>query len=62
MQEAVSVLLRQWEPLVLQWLQLGASARHDLISRLASCELLFFMALKDKATYEEVCACVCWCD
>ena len=53
-QESACALLKQWEPLVLQWPVLGAAARQDLMSRLASSELMFFMALKDRAVYEEV--------
>lgn len=54
-QESASVLLRQWEPLVLQWPLMGPAARQDLISKLASTELIFFLAVKDRTTYEEVC-------
>jgi hypothetical protein len=53
-QDSASVLLRQWEPLVLQWPLLPAAARQDLISKLASTELIFFLAVKDRTTYEEV--------
>lgn len=60
------MLLRQWEPLLLQWPLLGAAARQDLISKLASSELLFFLAVKDRPAYEEVrcleylCGCTTW--
>lgn len=53
-QECASVLLRQWEPLVLQWPLMGPAARQDLLSKLASAELAFFLAVKDRAAYEEV--------
>lgn len=54
LQESVSSLLRQWEPLILQWPVLGSAARQDLLARLASSELIFFMALKDSSTFEKV--------
>jgi hypothetical protein len=58
-QESASVLLRQWEPLVLQWPQLGPAARQDLLARFTSSELLLFMAVKDRAIYEEVRVMLC---
>jgi len=54
LQENVSALLREWEPLILQWPVLGSAARQDLLARLASSELIFFMALKDSSTFEKV--------
>jgi hypothetical protein len=58
-QEPASVLLRQWEPLLLQWPLLGPAARQDLVSRLASSDLMFFLALKDRTAFDEVC-CSIW--
>lgn len=53
-QESASVLLRQWEPLLLQWPLLGRVARQDLVSRLASSDLMFFLAVKDRAAFDEM--------
>lgn len=48
------MMLQHWEPLVLQWPLLGAASRQDLVSKLASSELMFFLAVKDTAAYTEV--------
>lgn len=49
------MLLREWEPLLLQWPLMGHTARQDLVSKLASSDLLFFLAVKDRAVFDEVC-------
>lgn len=46
-----SELLRQWEPLLLSWPQLSGPARLDLLDKLNSAELAFYLACRDPAGY-----------
>ncbi len=51
---SASALLRQWEPLLLAWPVLIASARLELVGSLGSAEMFFFLACRDPAAFKQV--------
>eukprot|EP00879_Flechtneria_rotunda_P002126 GHRR01002308.1.p1 GENE.GHRR01002308.1~~GHRR01002308.1.p1 ORF type:complete len:2960 (+),score=1151.97 GHRR01002308.1:374-9253(+) len=51
---SVSSLLRQWEPLLLDWPSLSAIARSELLSELGSAEMAFFLACRDPQAYKQM--------
>jgi hypothetical protein len=48
------VLLRQWEPLLLGWHELSTAARLELLDKLGSAEMAFYLACRDRTAYEQV--------
>jgi hypothetical protein len=60
-------LLRQWEPLLLNWHDSSTAAKQELVDKLGSAELAFYLACRDSAAYKEVdwccfaCCYYCYC-
>jgi len=52
--QKISLLLQEWEPLLLKWPQLTSAAKIELLDRLASAEMAFFLACKDRTAFTEV--------
>jgi hypothetical protein len=47
-------LLRQWEPLLLSWHDSSAAAKQELLDKLGSAEMAFYLACRDEAVYTQV--------
>lgn len=48
------MLLRRWEPLLLNWHNLSAAARVELLAQLGSFDMAFYLACRDTPAYEQV--------
>jgi hypothetical protein len=47
-------LLRQWEPLLLSWHDSSTAAKQELLDKLGSAEMAFYLACRDEEAYQQV--------